>query len=193
MKKLVLLDFNNILIHSTNHKDKKYDFSFIENNFNHTGYYRPNLKEFLSFLFENYNVGIFTRQKELYAINILKSFLNSNIINNNQYELLISNLLYDNDLIVYKINSFGYECMKSLDIASKKHNVPIVNIMLIDTSDDIDNPYPKQRYTKNMNWEYKSFNNYICNWFDEDFHNSNEEYREDKELLNVINYLKNNF
>jgi len=191
MKKLVLLDLDNTLIHTTNSKDENYNYSFIINNYTYNGYFRPNLKEFLSFLFENYNVGIFTASTELYANNILKSFLSSGIINNIQYDKLVTILLCRNDLVEYKLSSCSYITIKSLEIASKKHNIPIDNILLIDDWNDIDNPYTNQIYSKNIYWEYESYTDYLSTKsYDSDF---NKEYHKDNGLLNVIEYLKTNF
>jgi len=128
----ILLDLDETLIHQENNEEMKYNSkidpffpddpvidyskfdSFISKNGENTCLIRPHLKEFLDFLFKNFNVGVFTAQGKEYAI------YNSKEIFKDYYNDLIA--IYSNEDMTYS----GYKDL------TKLNGIDINNTYLID-------------------------------------------------------------
>jgi TFIIF-interacting CTD phosphatase-like protein len=139
-KKLVLLDLDNTLICSEDLDNIK-DSEALEHAKKHlvhqkmVNYYqifeRPHLQEFLSFLFENFKVGIWTASSKDYAIFIVKNFIIKDY-NNRKLDLF----LCSHHCNVSKRNYKGVS--KHLNLLSDKWKLADTdNIILIDDLEEL--------------------------------------------------------
>lgn len=139
-KKLVLLDLDNTLICSEDLDNIK-DSEALKHAKKHlvhqkmVNYYqifeRPHLQEFLSFLFENFKVGIWTASSKDYAIFIVKNFIIKDY-NNRKLDLF----LCSHHCNVSKRNYNGVS--KHLNLLSDKWKIADTdNIILIDDLEEL--------------------------------------------------------
>lgn len=139
-KKLVLLDLDNTLICSED-LDNVEDSEALEHAKKHlvnqkmVNYYqifeRPHLQEFLSFLFANFKVGVWTASSKDYAIFIVKNFIIKDY-NDRKLDLF----LCSHHCNVSKRNYKGVS--KHLNLLSEKWKVADTdNVILIDDLEEL--------------------------------------------------------
>ena len=148
-KKTVILDLDETLINST----EKSKFNFVKNADkmidprtrceDMDGYYlvfeRPNLQEFLDYLFDNFNVSVWTAATKDYAIFIVKKFIQT------KENMDIDFLLFKNHCEYCKEKNGG---MKDLDILWDDYKLPGYSKENTIIIDDYDRVYKSNTSTK---------------------------------------------
>jgi len=75
----IILDLDNTIIHSIDYSRVKYLPKFLDLEYIDIGdfitYKRPHLERFLNFLFDNFNVGVYTLGSKDYALDIVWNFI----------------------------------------------------------------------------------------------------------------------
>ena len=159
MDKLLVLDLDETLSHtvwSSKSKPNKYNLIF-ENSYYIS--FRPNLNEFLSYVFNEFEVGIFTSCTDDYV-----KFILSNITDLNNFKFIWT---FDKCFYGYDLESNTYCNFKKLEKVSSSFNYNLKDILIID-----DKPI-----TAKFNYENLIP---IRPFFDDD---------NDIELLKVVTYL----
>lgn len=179
----VILDLDNTIICAVEfdyYNKHKEEMKFLDNNLSYADmdtsyriYYRPNLKEFLEFVFRNFNVSIFTAASKDYALFIVDNIIKKLVPNAyldfvyHYYHTELSEMYYNSpkDLrLLWDIFPTGYT--KS-------------NTLIVDDLDDV----------KNANG-FNCINIKAFEVIDEKYEKVEKESLEDKELLHVIEVLK---
>lgn len=127
----ILLDLDNTLIsslskHEEKHRHRKHMEKFIWKNMN--GYYkvfeRPGLQKFLDFLFENFNVSVWTAASKIYALFIIEKFIFEDHPERNL------NYIF-----------FSHHCRRSRRVKSYQKSLSILNSEFALTEFDVDSTY----------------------------------------------------
>lgn len=178
-KKLILLDLDNTLICAEDLDSIKDETRIVKarekfRNVRMEDYYdifeRPNLQEFLDYLFENFSVGIWTASSKEYAIFVVKNFIthpNNKVKTNRKLQLF----LCSHHCNVSKKHFKGVT--KDLKLISDKWNLKnLKDVILVDDLENLAEHQP------NNVIQIKPF-----------FYDKDEAY-DDKELLKIKESLK---
>lgn len=179
MKKNIFLDLDNTIISSEKIKDMKNIEHVADRilNFNYVkmgDYYiiceRPNLQQFLDFLFERYNVHVWTAASKEYGIFIIKNFITKHYSHRQ-----LKTFLFDKHC---KLSEKLSNSPKSLDLLWNEWDLSFLNSKNTLIIDDLDKVY----YTQPNNCIHiKAF----------EFMNDGSE--KDVELIKIGKILKENF
>ena len=126
--KILILDIDETLIHSERYDYEIIDFDFeidLGESSKYFTYKRPFLDQFFAYIFENFQVGIFSTASYDYIIEILK---NCNIDPNT------FNFIWDREYCNTKFNTTTYErdYVKNLSKISKSFGLLIDKMIIID-------------------------------------------------------------
>lgn len=154
-------------------KEKEKYFTYHMMNNDYIIIERPNLQNFLDFLFKNFNVSIWTAASKPYAIFIIKNIiLKQNLKDPKVKKRKLDYILYDSHCNHSKNNT---NCIKNLD---QLFHLPKYNK---DNTLIIDDNYEVFKGNTNVNNKIIHIKNFL--FFDENSENDNE-------LLIIKNYLK---
>lgn len=145
MKKNIFLDLDNTIISSEKIKDNEnidemagraIFFEYVKMGNHYLICERPNLQPFLDFLFENYNVHVWTAASKDYGIFIIKNFITKHYPNRQ-----IKTFLFDHHC---KLSQKILNSPKSLEMLWSEWNLPFLNSTNTLIIDDLTEVYRAQ-------------------------------------------------
>jgi len=103
----IILDLDNTIIHSIAYSRVKYLPKFLDLEYIDIGdfitYKRPHLERFLNFLFDNFNVGVYTLGSRDYALDIVWNFIQN--VPNRKFDFVLSR---EDEIINKSLEKYRY-------------------------------------------------------------------------------------
>lgn len=189
MDHLIVLDLNGVLIQRRDKpiKDLKPDV-VLKIKHNRFIYFRPHVKDFLNWLLQHYNVGIWTSAKEQTICEVIPKLFGNKLMSKLKFILYQDNCIIDYNS---KINEKPIIAKPIIKI-KEYMNIDIKNILIIDDSNDKMILNNKNNYIIVKSWNAEDIFDRYLGPHDE-FREFLKDLKEHKDVYSFLSNKKSNY